>query len=78
MEGDLLNNTEFVQKCRNIAENYKTLYVMGCIGANMNEKNKARYTENHSYNKKEERRKMILSADEDTWGFDCVCLIKSI
>ena len=54
MEADLLNNTEFVQKCRNIAENYKTLYVMGCIGANMNEKNKARYTENHSYNKKED------------------------
>ncbi len=73
-----MNNMEFVKKCKDVAENYKTLYVMGCIGANMNQKNKARYTENHSYNKEEERKKMILSADEDTWGFDCVCLIKSI
>lgn len=73
-----MNNIEFVNKLTDIAKNYKTLYVMGCIGANMTEKNKERYTKNHSYNKKEARKKMILNADENTWGFDCVCLIKSV
>ena len=73
-----MNNIEFVKRLVKIAKEYKTLYVMGCFGANMTEKNKARYTNNHKYNKTYARRKMILSADENTWGFDCVCLIKSV
>lgn len=77
MEGNLLN-TKFAEICKNIAENYKTLYVMGCFGAPMNAENKARYTKNHSYNKKPERTKMIKNATEDTFGFDCVNLIKGI
>ena len=35
-----MNNLEFVKILENIAKNYKTLYVMGCIGNNMTEKNK--------------------------------------
>ena len=73
-----MNNLEFVKILENIAKNYKTLYVMGCIGNNMTEKNKIRYTNNHPYNKKASRVKMIKAADENTWGFDCVCLIKSV
>lgn len=73
-----MNNIEFVEKLKDIANNYKTLYVMGCFGANMTEKNKDRYTKNHKYNMKESRKKMIMAADENTFGFDCVCLIKSL
>lgn len=73
-----MNNTEFVKKCKDVAENYKTLYVMGCFGAPMNEENKDRYTKNHSYNKKPERTAMIKNATSDTFGFDCVNLIKGI
>ena len=40
--------------------------------------NKKRYTTNHSYNKAAARVKMINAASEDTFGFDCVCLIKGI
>ncbi len=61
-----------------VAKNYKTLYVMGCFGAPMNEKNKARYTKNHKYNKAADRTAMIKAASADTFGFDCVCLIKGL
>ena len=69
---------ELVNKAKDIAKNYKTLYVMGCFGAPMNATNKKRYTSNYSYNKQASRVKMINSASSDTFGFDCVCLIKGI
>ncbi len=68
----------FVSKAIDIAQNYKTLYVMGCFGSPLNTANKARYTSNHSYNEQEERKNMINNASSDTFGFDCVCLIKGI
>lgn len=73
-----MNNIELAKKAKEIATKYKTLYVMGCFGAPMTEANKARYCKNHSYNKKASRQKMIKAASADTFGFDCVCLIKAI
>ena len=69
---------ELAQAVENVAKNYKTLYVMGCFGAPMNSTNKARYCDNHSYNRTAERQAMIKSATADTFGFDCVCLIKGL
>lgn len=74
----VMTNTEFVKKLKAVAQNYKTLYVMGCFGAPMNATNKKRYTTNHSYNMDATRTKMINAATDDTFGFDCVCLIKGI
>lgn len=74
----VMKATDFVSKAKDIAKNYKTLYVMGCFGAPLNSANKTRYTQNHSYNKKASRTKMIKNASSDTFGFDCVCLIKGI
>ena len=74
----MMKATELVSKAIDIAKNYKTLYVMGCFGAPMTAANKKRYTTNHSYNKAAARVKMINAASEDTFGFDCVCLIKGI
>lgn len=65
-------------KCVEVAQNYKTLYVMGCFGSPMNAANKERYTANHSYNRQTTRTVMIKSATSDTFGFDCVCLIKGL
>lgn len=73
-----MKNTEFVQKLKNIANNYKTLYVMGCFGAPLTSTNKIRYCNNDPYNKKASRTKMINAATADTFGFDCVCLIKGV
>lgn len=72
-----MNNIEFVDKLKG-ATKYKTLYVMGCFGAPLNSTNKKRYTTNHSYNKNIFRKLMINQASADTFGFDCVCLIKAI
>lgn len=69
---------DFIKKAKDIATNYKTLYVMGCFGSPLTEKNKKRFTTNHSYNKSAIRRAMINDATPDTFGFDCVCLIKGI
>lgn len=74
----MMKATELVNKAIDIAKNYKTLYVMGCFGAPMTAANKKRYTTNHSYNKAAARVKMINAVSEDTFGFDCVCLIKGI
>ncbi|MDE6149105.1 MAG: glycoside hydrolase family 25 protein [Ruminococcus sp.] len=74
----VLTNIEFVKKLKDVATNYKTLYVMGCFGAPMNAANKTRYCDNHSYNKQSARTAMIKAATDDTFGFDCVCLIKGI
>lgn len=68
----------FVEKLIDIAKNYKTLYVMGCFGAPMTAANKKRYTSNHTYNKQAARTQMINAASADTFGFDCVCLIKGV
>lgn len=68
----------FVEKAIDIAKNYKTLYIMGCFGAPMTAKNKKRYTKNNKYNKQAHRTAMINAASSDTFGFDCVCLIKGI
>lgn len=73
-----MNNKEFVEKLVNVAKNYKTLYVMGCFGSPMTDSNKERYCNNHSYNKQSTRQKMIKNASSDTFGFDCVNLIKAI
>jgi hypothetical protein len=69
---------ELAAACKDVAKNYKTLYIMGCFGAPMTAKNKARYTKNHSYNKQAFRAKEINEASADTFGFDCVCLIKGL
>lgn len=69
---------ELATACLNVAKNYKTLYVMGCFGAPLTERNKIRYTTNHSYNKKAARTEMINAASGDTFGFDCVNFIKAL
>ena len=69
---------ELAALCRRVATQYRTLYVMGCFGAPMTDRNKQRYTANHAYNREPARTAMIQGASTDTFGFDCVCLIKGI
>lgn len=73
-----MKNTELVAKLKDVATNHKTLYVMGCFGAPMTAANKTRYCNNHDYNKDPERTAMIKAASADTFGFDCVCLVKGV
>ena len=74
----VMKASEFVKKLKDVAQNYKTLYVLGCFGAPMNNKNKTRYCNNNSYNKQVVRTKYIQAATTDTFGFDCSGLLKGI
>lgn len=76
--GIAMNASDFVKKLTDIATNYKTLYVMGCFGSPMTSANKTRLINHHSYNKQASRQKMIKAATADTFGFDCVNLIKGV
>ena len=73
-----MNNKEFAEKCIDVAKNYKTLYVNGCFGSPLTPANKKRFSENTAYNRQPERKKKIMAADTNTFGFDCVCFIKGI
>ena len=73
-----MNNIELANAAKNVANNYKTLYVMGCFGAPMSAANKKRYTNNHSYNRAATRAKKIQEASADTFGFDCSGLLKGL
>lgn len=68
--------SQLVETAIDIAKNYKTLYILGCFGAPMSDKNKKRYTKNNEYNKK--RADMINAASSNTFGWDCCGLIKGI
>lgn len=74
----VMTSSEFVKRVKDVAENYKTLYVMGCFGAPLTAANKKRYINHHTYNQQATRTKMINAATADTFGFDCVNLIKGI
>ena len=73
-----MQSNDFINRALDIATKYKTLYVMGCFGSPMTPTNKKRYTNNHEYNRQKSRTNMINKASADTFGFDCVCLIKGI
>lgn len=73
-----MNNKVFAAKCIEAAQKYDTLYVKGCFGAPLNAKNKKRYTTNTEYNARADRKAKIEAASPNTFGFDCVCLIKGI
>ena len=73
-----MTNKEFVKKLTDVAKNYKTLYVMGCFGMPMTPDNKKTIINHHSYNQDANRAAMINNASADTFGFDCVNLIKAI
>ena len=69
---------ELARRCEAVAKGFKTLYVHGCFGAAMREGVKGYYLSNTSYNAQPDRQAMIRAASADTFGFDCVCLIKGI
>lgn len=69
---------ELAQKAALIASGYKTRYVHGCFGWPLNQKNKQRAIKNSTFNASPERSELISSATADTFGFDCVCLVKAL
>lgn len=74
-----MKSTEFVQKLKDIATKTPTLYVQGCYGAPLKSNTIQRYIKNSSLNLSRSGIIQIHSNTEPiTFGFDCVCLIKSV
>lgn len=69
---------ELAAACENVAKNYKTLYVNGCFGWPMTATMKQRAKKEQAYNRKPDRAPKIDAASADTFGFDCVCMIKAL
>lgn len=67
---------EFIRKLKMTAE-LKTVYVLGGWGVRLTEEGKIRAINSYAYNK-EVAYNNIMNADENTYGFDCSGLIKSI
>ena len=70
----VMTNKKLADVALGIVKNNKTLYVNGAWGAPLNDANKKRYTNDNN----KSRWALIAQASDDTFGFDCVCLIKSI
>lgn len=73
----IMTDSKFVEMAK-LAVSVPTLYVNGCFGAPMTDYNKKRYMNNTAFNKAPNRQKLIAAASPDTFGFDCICLIKAI
>ena len=71
-------NKELALACENVAKNYKSLYVLGAFGWPMTSANKQRAIASYSYNRQASRTAKINASTVDTFGFDCVCLIKAL
>ena len=69
---------ELAKACVDVAKKHKTLYVLGCFGWPMTADKKERAKKAQSYNRKRDRAAKINAASANTFGFDCVCLIKAL
>ncbi len=74
-----MTNKEFVEKLREIAETYDTVYMMGTFGAPVSEQlivqKVKQYPKNYSAGRQRLLRGKIAAAP---WAFDCVGLIKGV
>lgn len=68
---------EFISKLK-LAQQCKTLYVKSSFGSPLTPNNKTRLKKLNSYNTRSDRIGYINNASSDTFGFDCVCLIKGV
>ena len=68
---------EFAKACEKVVE-LPTLYVLGAFGWPMNGANKSRAMNAYGFNRNSARMEKINAATSSTFGFDCICLIKSV
>lgn len=69
---------ELASACVDVARNYKTVYVLGSFGWQMSYENQQRALRSYAFNAGLERSRVIRAASKDTFGFDCICLIKAL
>lgn len=72
----MMTNREFIEILKKMLQS-KTLYVNGGWGWPLYDANKSRALRTNNYNKQKHRQDLIMAATPDTFGFDCVCMIKA-
>jgi len=74
-----MDNTNFVNKLKNVVEKYKTVYMWGCFGQLVtNNIIEAKAKQYPSWYNKDRIAKFKNLVGKNYFGFDCVCLIKGI
>ena len=69
---------EFVERLLDAAENHVTLYVMGVLWGSHDARQQSPLYHKSQIQQRPGPGAMINAASADTFGFDCVCLIKGI
>lgn len=76
--GKIKTGVDLAEAALEVAKNYKTLYITGCFGWPMTPSNKTRIKNEWEANRKPPRSTNIDNASSDTFGFDCVNLLKAL
>lgn len=71
-------NIELAEIAKQVANNYKSLYVHGAFGSPMPFARKNGYIQGLGFNQSAERKAKMNSASDDTFGFDCSGFIKAL
>lgn len=74
----ITTGVQLASSCLQIANNYKTVYVLGSFGWPMTFENQKRALNSYAFNARLERSQAIRASSRDTFGFDCICLIKAL
>lgn len=69
---------QLARKAVELANGYKTIYVLGAFGWPMKESNQDRAIRAHTFNQQTKRLTKIRECEKDTFGFDCVNMIKGL
>ncbi len=75
----MMTGRELAQRCAGIAQHYKTAYMWGCAGSPVTyaviESRARQYPSWYTADKVRQFEALVA---KNYWGFDCVCLIKSV
>ena len=71
------NAKQLARSCDEVCLLY-TIYVLGGFGWPMNAENKERAKNAYPFNAREDRASAIDAASVNTFGFDCICFLKSV
>lgn len=74
----MIKAADMVNKALNVANNVKTLYVLGGWGQELGTGTDPWCVKHYEYNQQEKRIQKIHAASRKTYGFDCVCFLKGL
>lgn len=74
----IMTSLDFIAKCRNVADNYNTVYGKGMCGSPIDKANIDRMAKYYPDWYRSHSAELSAFIGHDYFGFDCVCFIKTI